>query len=142
MASASEIARASAPSQDIDLAASLQALRPFVPARDFAVSKQFYADLGFRIEPLGDTLALIHLGTHSFLLQEDDVEQWAGNFMMHMLVDDVQPWWDHIASLDLAARYGVPPPRPPRRESWGLDVAYVIDPSSVLWHVASRPNGG
>jgi hypothetical protein len=25
--------------------------------------------------------------------------------MMHMLIDDLGAWWDHIASFELAARY-------------------------------------
>jgi len=40
-----------------DLAASVHALKPFLPAKDFANSKRFYADLGFQVEPLGDDLA-------------------------------------------------------------------------------------
>jgi hypothetical protein len=90
----------------------------------------------FRIEELGRDLAEMHLGDHSFLLQNYYVEQWAGNFMMHMLVDDLPAWWAHVSSLDLASRYGVQPPRPPKHESWGLEVAYLVDPSGVLWHIA------
>ena len=78
-------------------------------------------------------------GATPSLLQDYYVEDWAANCMMHMLVDDVEGWWAHIASLDLPSRYDVKPPRAPRRESWGLDVAYVFDPSGVLWHVAGRP---
>jgi catechol 2,3-dioxygenase-like lactoylglutathione lyase family enzyme len=122
-----------------DLAGTVEALRPFVPAKDFAISKRFYADLGFRVEPLGAGLAEMHLGPHSFLLQDFYVEQWAGNFMMHMLVDGLDRWWTHIAALDLAAGYGVESPRPPKLESWGLRVAYVFDPSGVLWHIAELP---
>ena len=121
------------------LVGTVKALRPFVPAKSFKISKRFYSDLGFKAEPLGEGLAEMHLGRHSFLLQDYYVEDWAANCMMHMLVDDVEGWWAHIASLDLPSRYGVKPPRAPRRESWGLDVAYVFDPSGVLWHFAGRP---
>jgi hypothetical protein len=72
-----------------DLAGSVKALRPFVPAKDFAISKQFYADLGFRVEPLGDSIAAMHLGSYSFLLQDFYVEEWANNFVLHMFVDDL-----------------------------------------------------
>jgi uncharacterized glyoxalase superfamily protein PhnB len=122
-----------------DLAGTVQALRPFVPAKNFEISRRFYADLGFRVVSLGDALAEMHLGPYSFLLQDFYVEQWAGNFMMHMLVDDVDKWWDHIVTLDLASRYGVESPRPPKLESWGLRVTYVFDPSGVLWHIAELP---
>ncbi|MGB6323063.1 MAG: VOC family protein [Xanthobacteraceae bacterium] len=125
--------------QPSDLAATVKAMRPFVPAKDFAISKQFYADLGFRVEPLGDALAAMHLGPHSFLLQDFHVEAWADNFMMHMMVDDLDAWWEHVAALNLASRFGVKSPRAPKLESWGLNVAYLFDPAGVLWHIAAEP---
>ena len=122
-----------------DLVGTVKALRPFVPAQNFEISKQFYADFGFRVEPLGNSLAAMHLGLHSFLLQDYYVEEWARNFVMHMLVNDLDAWWEHLASLDIASRYGVKSPRAPKLESWGLNVAYVFDPSGVLWHIAALP---
>jgi Glyoxalase/Bleomycin resistance protein/Dioxygenase superfamily len=122
-----------------DLAGTVKALRPFVPAKNFAISKQFYADLGFRVEPLGDQIAAMHLGSHSFLLQDYYVEVWAENFVMHMFVDDLDAWWEHLSSLDLASRYGVKSPRAPKLQSWGLIVAYMFDPAGVLWHIAAVP---
>ena len=122
-----------------DIAGTVKTLRPFVPAKDFAVSKQFYADLGFRIEPLGDSIAAIHIGSHSFLLQDYYVEVWADNFVMHMFVDDLDRWWEHLTALNLAARYDVRSPRAPKLESWGLTVAYMFDPAGVLWHIAAVP---
>jgi hypothetical protein len=98
------------------LAATVKELRPFAPAKDFETSKRFYADLGFRVEPLGKDPAEIALGPHSFLLQNYFVEQWAINFMMHLLVPDVDTWWTHIAGLDLPARYGAPSPKAPKLE--------------------------
>ena len=122
-----------------DLVGTVKALRPFVPAKDFEISKQFYADLGFRVEPLGDSIAAMHLGPHSFLLQDFYVEEWANNFVMHMLVDNLDAWWEHLTSLDIASRYGVKSPRGPKLESWGLIVAYMFDPAGVLWHIAALP---
>jgi hypothetical protein len=122
-----------------DLAGTVKALRPFVPAKDFAISKQFYADLGFRVEPLGDSIAAMHLGSYSFLLQDFYVEEWANNFVLHMFVDDLDAWWEHVSSLNLDSRYGVKSPRAPKLQSWGLNVAYMFDPAGVLWHIAALP---
>jgi hypothetical protein len=119
---------------------TMKALRPFVPARDFEISKQFYADLGFQIEPLGKDLALVSIRELSFLLQNFYVAQFAENFVMHALVADLSSWWNRIVSLDLPSRYAVQNPRAPKLESWGLNVAYVFDPSGVLWHFAERPS--
>jgi hypothetical protein len=49
---------------------TVNAMRPFVPAKNFEISKRFYADLGFRVEPLGDALAELHIGSHSFLMRD------------------------------------------------------------------------
>jgi hypothetical protein len=57
------------------------------------MSKKFYADLGFKIRPLGADLAQVSLGEHGFLLQNYYVAQWADNFMFHILVADLNCWW-------------------------------------------------
>lgn len=121
------------------LIATVRDMRPFLPAKNFELSKRFYADIGFQVTPLGDSIAELRLGPHAFLLQDYFVQQWAENFVMHVMVDDVEAWWAHLASLDLAGRYGVPRPRVPRMESWGLKVAYLFDPAGVLWHIAEMP---
>ncbi len=43
--------------------------KAFVPAKDFALSKQFYEDLGFQIPWSSDELAYLHHGNCTFLLQ-------------------------------------------------------------------------
>jgi glyoxalase/bleomycin resistance protein/dioxygenase superfamily protein len=124
-----------------DLGATVKAMRPVVPARDFELAKRFYVDLGFQPEELTDGLIEMRLGAFSFLLQDYYVQQWADNFVVHLLVTDVRRWWDHIVALDLAGRYGVKTTAP-RHESWGL-VAGVIDPSGVLWRIVERvPSAG
>jgi uncharacterized glyoxalase superfamily protein PhnB len=115
------------------------ALRPFVPASDFGTSLRFYTDIGFSAFRLGDGLASLHIGEFAFLLQAFRAEGFATNFMMHLLVKDVGAWWTHIATLDLAGRYAVQAPKPPALQPWGLTVAYVFDPSGVLWHIAEEP---
>jgi uncharacterized glyoxalase superfamily protein PhnB len=122
-----------------DLAGTVKALRPFVPAKDFEISKRFYADIGFAVEPLDDSIAAMHIGSHSFLLQNYYAKEWADNFVMHMSVDDLDAWWEHLTSLDLVSRYGARSPRAPKLQSWGLTVAFMFDPAGVLWHIAALP---
>ncbi|NEX91366.1 VOC family protein [Caulobacter sp. 17J65-9] len=111
--------------------------RPFLPARDFAVSRAFYEALGF--EKLFDgEIAIFSVGRSEFILQNYYVEAWASNFMMQLLVDDLDGWWAHIEALDLPAAFGVAAPRAPAMQPWGMRVAYVFDPAGVLWHVAER----
>ena len=115
------------------------ALRPFVPASDLETSLRFFTALGFTTKRLAEGLAAVELGPFGFLLQRFEAEGFAGNFMMQVLVNDLDAWWQRIAALDLAGTYGVRPPTPPARQPWGLVVAYVVDPAGVLWHFAQRP---
>src|SRR5215831_9511733 len=94
-------------------------IKAYVPARDFARSKQFYADLGFTIVWSSDDLAYVRCGEASFLLQNFYVAGHADNFMMHMLVDDVEAWWRQVETQGLAAKYGVLA-EPPADRSCGL----------------------
>lgn len=115
------------------------ALRPFVPASDFETSLRFYEDLGFTAYKLGDSMASMQLGPFAFLLQEFEAEGFATNYMMHLLVNDVESWWRRIEGLDLAVKYQVKAPAAPALQPWSLTVAYVFDPSGVLWHIAQNP---
>jgi len=121
-----------------DLAHTVKAMRPMLPAKDFAVSTRFYTELGFRPETLAHGLVEMHMGPYSFILQNYYVPQWADNFVMHMRVADVRPWWDRIVALDLASRYGVKTAAP-KLEDWGGLVAVLIDPCGVLWKIIQIP---
>lgn len=112
--------------------------RPFLPTKDFERSKAFYLALGFKLELDGE-VAIFACGSGGFILQRFYVKDWAENFMMQLMVDDLNAWWAHIESLDLPGRFGVPAPRPPAVQPWGLKIAYVVDPVGVLWHIAQRP---
>ena len=117
-----------------------ETVRPFLPAKDFDLSKCFYETLGFEKVLDGD-VAIFRVGASGFILQKHFQKEWAEHFMMQLMVDDLDAWWVHVASLNLPARFGVPAPKPPAIQPWGLRIAYVIDPSGVLWHVAQRrPN--
>ena len=111
--------------------------RPFLPSKDFALSKRFYEALGFT-KLFDGEVAIFRIGESHFILQNYYQPDWAGNFMMQLMVDDLDAWWSFIAGLDLPARFGVSAPKPPAMQPWGLRVAYVVDPSGGLWHIAQR----
>jgi hypothetical protein len=114
--------------------------RPFLPAKDFDVSKAFYEVMGFEKLLDGD-VAIFRMGSSGFILQRGYQKEWAENFMMQLMVDDLDAWWTHIQGLDLPGRFKVQAPRPPAMQPWGLRIVYVYDPSGVLWHVAARRVG-
>jgi catechol 2,3-dioxygenase-like lactoylglutathione lyase family enzyme len=75
-------------------------IKAFVPARDFGLSKRFYQDLGFTLAWSDDNLAYFRHGNSSFLLQNFFNEEAARNFMMHLLVEDLDAWWHLIGRPD------------------------------------------
>jgi catechol 2,3-dioxygenase-like lactoylglutathione lyase family enzyme len=113
-------------------------VRPFLPTRDFDLSKRFYEALGFE-KVLDSEVAIFNAGSGGFILQRYYQRDWAENCMMHLMVDDLDAWWQHIEGLDLPSQFGVQPPKPPSMQQWGLRIAYVSDPCGVLWHIAQRP---
>ena len=120
--------------------AGSEAARPFLPTRDFDTSRAFYEALGCK-KLLDGEVAIFAVGQTSFILQRRYVKEWAENCMMQLMVDDLDAWWARIVSLDLPGKFGVPAPRPPAVQPWGLRVAYLIDPAGVLWHLAQRREG-
>ena len=80
--------------------------RPFLPAKDFDLSKRFYEALGFD-KVLDSEVAIFNAGSGGFILQRHYQKEWAENFMMQLMVDDLDEWWAHIVTLDLSKRFGV-----------------------------------
>ena len=116
---------------------STELARPFLPTKDFEQSKRFYEALGFEMT-LDSEVAIFRAGSGGFILQRYFQEEWAANFMMQLMVDDLDAWWARIEELSLPDRFGVPAPKPPAMQPWGLRVAYIVDPAGVLWHIAER----
>jgi len=120
--------------------AGTELIRPFVPTRELDLSKRFYETLGFEKVLDGDVV-IFRAGSGGFILQRYYQKDWAENFMMQLMVDDLDAWWEHIHALDLPGKFGVSPPKPPAMQPWGLRIAYVVDPCGVLWQVAQRREG-
>ena len=115
-------------------------VRAFLPCRDFDLSKRFYEALGFQ-KVLDSEVAIFNAGSGGFILQRYFQKEWAENTMLQFMVDDLDAWWEHISGLDLPGQFGVQPPKAPSKQPWGLSVAFVFDPSGVLWHVCQRRSG-
>lgn len=114
-------------------------IKAFVPAKDFELSKQFYKDLGFTMASDDGGVAYFHFGQVSFLLQDFCAESLAENFMMHLLVEDVQAWWHHVHGSGLASKYGVKV-TDIETQPWRMRDFCVTDPSGVLWRIGQNVN--
>jgi uncharacterized glyoxalase superfamily protein PhnB len=111
-------------------------LKVFVPAKDFALSKRFYAALGFHPNWEEGDLAEFELFGHRFLLQNLYEPRWAGHFMLHVRVEDAEAWARHAREVIAKGDFPGARVEGPRDESWGFRVTYVWDPSNVLLHFA------
>lgn len=110
-------------------------IKAFVPARDFDLSLRFYKDLGFEVGFASDQLAYLHVGNCAFLLQNFYVAEHAGNFMMHLQVQDVEAWWKHAEPV--AQRYGLRA-EPPEDRPWKIRDFILVDPTGVLWRIGQN----
>ena len=115
-------------------------LKTFVPARDFALSQQFYVDSGFTRRWGNDHLVYFHHGPCAFLLQNDFLAIVAENFVMHLRVEDVDAWYQHIDAANLVDRYGVRL-SPVESRPWGMRDFTLTDPGGVVWRIAQHTDG-
>lgn len=111
-------------------------VRPFVGAADFALSKAFYAALGWQVEYDDGRLALLANAGHRFYLQNAYAKEWLENTMLHVTVADAGAAHAQVRALLDTGRFPGARVAPPKREDYGALVTYVWDPSGVLLHLA------
>ena len=80
-------------------------LKAFVPAKEFAVSRRFYTDLGFTEKWYNEQVAEFEIGNFRFLLQNFYVKELAENYMMQLHVEDGDAWWKRISAAGLKEKY-------------------------------------
>ncbi|MDP8568459.1 VOC family protein [Methylophilus aquaticus] len=112
-------------------------IKAFVPAKNFALSKQFYQELGFTMASEGGGVAYFHFEHVSFLLQDFCADHLAENFMMHLLVHDVDAWWSKVQESGVIGRYDLKI-WPITLQPWGMRDFCITDPSGVLWRIGQN----
>jgi catechol 2,3-dioxygenase-like lactoylglutathione lyase family enzyme len=108
-------------------------IRPFIGAKDFEISRNFYRDMGFQEHVLSHNLSVFTTGQIAFYLQDAYVQDWIDNTMIFVEVDDVDRYWNELQALDLANKYEGVKLTPTRNYDWGRE-CFVHDPSGILWH--------
>jgi hypothetical protein len=112
-------------------------IKAFVPSKNFELSKQFYKDLGFTMASEGGGVAYFHFDHVSFLLQDFCVEALAENFMMHILVEDVDAWWNRVNESNVTGKYGVKVSKV-ESQPWRMRDFCLTDPSGVIWRIGQN----
>jgi len=108
-------------------------IRAFLGAKDFAISRRFYQDLGFEESVISHNLSYFNTGELGFYLQDAYVQDWVDNTMIFLEVDDVDRYWQEILALDLSSKYEHVRLVPIRVNDWGKEF-FLHDPSGILWH--------
>ncbi len=111
-------------------------VRPFIPARDFALSKRFYAALGWETRDVGPNLALVKLGDQQhFYIQDYFLKDVAENCMLHVTVEDAQAWHTHMVTVLRSGDFSGARVQAPSAQPYGASVVFVHDPSGILLHL-------
>jgi hypothetical protein len=110
-----------------------RSIRPFIGAKDFEVSRNFYRDLGFEETVLSHNLSVFKTGDLGFYLQDAYVKDWIDNTMVFMEVGNVEQCYNELLSLDLSVKYKNVRLVPIQWHDWGSE-CFLHDPSGILWH--------
>jgi predicted enzyme related to lactoylglutathione lyase len=110
---------------------SIKDFKVYMPAKDFELSKRFYAQLGFHMSEGWGGTADFELNGCRFRLQDYYVQDWANNFMVVIGVEDAQAWHQHVLGMIASGEFPGMRIKPPERVDGSL-VLHVVDPSGVL----------
>lgn len=111
-----------------------KSIRPFIGAKEFELSREFYRDLGFTESVLSNSMSLFRTGQTAFYLQNAYVKDWVDNTMVFLEVDDVERHWKDVKAKELPAKYSTVRLSSIRAEDWGKEY-FLHDPSGILWHI-------
>lgn len=111
-----------------------KSIRPFIGAKDFEISRNFYKDLGFEETVLAPNLSVFKTDAIAFYLQDYYAKEWVDNTMLFLEVDDVTRYWQELQTLQLPTKYKTIKLVPIREMDWGRE-CFIHDPSGILWHI-------
>jgi hypothetical protein len=111
-------------------------LRPFIPSgEDYPLAQRFFEDLGFEKVYSDSGLSIFRLGEQEFFLQNFHNEEFQSNYMVELLVADLDAWWTHIQKNMRDKSYPIKF-KEPTLYPWGKREIHLIDPAGVCWHIA------
>lgn len=110
-----------------------QSLEPFVPSGNkFEESKQFFLELGFKINwDNGGYIGFEKDGCR-FILQHYENRGFAENFMISVKVDNAEEFYQFVVDKKLPEQFGIRISEP-AEQPYGKEVN-IIDIAGVCWH--------
>ncbi|WP_028549571.1 hypothetical protein [Paenibacillus sp. UNC451MF] len=111
-------------------------LRPFIPSgQDYGLAQRFFEALGFEKIYSDNGLSIFRIDGQDFYLQNFHNQEFQENFMIELLVEDLDGWWNQIQALELVKKFPVRV-KEPTLYPWGKREIHLIDPAGVCWHIA------
>ena len=111
-----------------------KSIRPFIGAKDYQKSREFYRALGFEERIIGDTMSLFKVNDSlGFYLQDYYVADWVDNSMIVLEVEDLDACTKDLLSKALPDQFEGVRFTGPKAFDWGREL-YMHDPAGVLWH--------
>lgn len=112
-------------------------LHPFIPAgKDYVLAQRFFEDLGFEKVYTDDGMSIFRNEGVEFFLQNFHNEDFQGNYMVGLSVEDLDGLWAHIQDAELEKKYPIKV-KAPEVQPWGREIA-LIDPAGVCWHITQK----
>lgn len=109
-------------------------IRPFIGAKDYDLSRDFYRAIGFEEMILTNEFCVFKKDELAFYLQRAYVKDWIDNSMIFLEVEDVDQYWESLVALDLPSKYEGVRLSPVQQYHWGRE-CFLHDPSGILWHI-------
>jgi hypothetical protein len=108
-------------------------LQPFVPSgKDFEKSKEFFVELGFKINWENSDYVDFERNGCKFILQRFDNVEFAQNFMLTVGIDNAEQFRNHILDKKLPEKFGIRIGEI-TQQPYGKEVN-IIDLAGVCWH--------
>ena len=120
----------------------LPAIKDFKPflgygPEDFEAAKLFYGDFGFEEIWDGGDVCCFDTGIgHRFLVTLHHGLDRSSAGMMHLWVESVDSWYDHLRPKQLDEKFPGVKIAEPTVAEWGWRILYVWDPGGWLLHIA------
>ncbi|MBK5277652.1 MAG: glyoxalase [Bacteroidia bacterium] len=111
-----------------------KSIRPFIGAKNFGLSRNFYRELGFQESIVSHNMSYFKTDGFGFYLQDAYVKDWIDNSMIFLEVEDVSRYWNELLALNLTTKYKSVKLTPIQTHVWGRE-CFIHDPSGILWHV-------
>ena len=108
-------------------------LEPFVPSgKNFEGSRQFFVELGFKINWDAGSYIGFEKDGCKFILQQYDNKEFAENFMVNVRIDNAEEFYQFVVDKKLPEKFEIRISRP-IQQPYGKEVN-IIDTAGVCWH--------